>query len=307
MTNSSPARSQISRSSAATSSRTRVVDLGQALDVEPHARDLHRAQHAHERQLDLVHAALQPALARSARAARRPARWTSSGVGGRRVLDVGREPALLARARGTGSRAGRARAGRRRAACRGRGSAGPRPAPWRRARSTGRSPSAGDELRPASSQSPTSTSSPRGERRSAAAARAANSSPSGVSGASDRQRGLGVARRRRSARRARSPRARAPRRERRRDRRRRRRVGAPSASSRRRSGSRSSNSRKTSRSRERSGSRGRLVRGVDVHRHVALDRRQALGDARVVGVVDEVLLALGAGDLVDAAPARPRA
>ena len=44
---------------------------------------------------------------------------------------------------------------------------------------------------------------------------------------------------------------------------------------------------------------GGLVGRVDVDGDVAHDRRQLLGDARVVGVVDEVLLALGAGDLVD--------
>ena len=42
-----------------------------------------------------------------------------------------------------------------------------------------------------------------------------------------------------------------------------------------------------------------LLGQVEVHRHVAADRRQLLGDARVLGVVGQVLLALGAGDLVD--------
>ena len=37
-----------------------------------------------------------------------------------------------------------------------------------------------------------------------------------------------------------------------------------------------------------------LGRDVDVDRHVALDRRELLGDARVLGVLEEVLFALGA-------------
>ena len=73
---------------------------------------------------------------------------------------------------------------------------------------------------------------------------------------------------------------------------------ASSASSSRRSGSRSSNSRKTSRRFERSGVRVNsasrsMTTGTSVH------RRQLLRHARVVGVLDQVLLALGAGDLVD--------
>jgi hypothetical protein len=41
------------------------------------------------------------------------------------------------------------------------------------------------------------------------------------------------------------------------------------------------------------------VRGVDLDRHVALDRGQQLRDAGRLGVVGEVLLALGARDVVD--------
>ena len=73
----------------------------------------------------------------------------------------------------------------------------------------------------------------------------------------------------------------------------------PSASSRRRSGSRSSYSRKRVAQR-------RAVRGlrdvrlqVELERDVALDGRELLGDARVVGVVGQVFLALGAADVVD--------
>ena len=75
---------------------------------------------------------------------------------------------------------------------------------------------------------------------------------------------------------------------------------ASSASSSRRSGSRSSHSRKTWRRSARSGSRVELGLEVEVDRDVADHRRELLGDARVVGVLGQVLLALGAGDLVDA-------
>ena len=58
------------------------------------------------------------------------------------------------------------------------------------------------------------------------------------------------------------------------------------------------------RGRPRAGSRGRArgrhVLEVDVRLHVAHRRRERLRHARVVGVVGQVLLALGAGDLVDA-------
>ena len=77
------------------------------------------------------------------------------------------------------------------------------------------------------------------------------------------------------------------------------RSGSPSASSRRRSGSRSSYSRKTSRTRERSGSRAASAAMSRSTRKVALDGREALGDARVLGVLEQVLFALGAFDLVD--------
>ena len=73
-----------------------------------------------------------------------------------------------------------------------------------------------------------------------------------------------------------------------------------SASSRRRSGSRSSHSRKVWRRSPRSGRRVDLGFEVEVDRDVEDHRRELLGDARVLGVVGQVLLALGAGDLVDA-------
>ena len=73
-----------------------------------------------------------------------------------------------------------------------------------------------------------------------------------------------------------------------------------SASSRRRSGSRSSQSRKTWRRLERSGVLVNSCLEVDLERDVAHHRREQLAHARVVRVVDQVLLALGARDLVDA-------
>ena len=72
----------------------------------------------------------------------------------------------------------------------------------------------------------------------------------------------------------------------------------PSASSSRRSGSRSSNWRNMSRSCERSGGGRRTPRGR-ARRDVALGGGELLGDPRVVGVLGQVLLALGAADLVD--------
>ena len=73
-----------------------------------------------------------------------------------------------------------------------------------------------------------------------------------------------------------------------------------SASSSRSSTARSSNSRMKSRRAPRSGSRCHRLAEVDPGLDVELHRRQLLRDAGVVGVLDQVLLALRAGDLVDA-------
>ncbi len=73
-----------------------------------------------------------------------------------------------------------------------------------------------------------------------------------------------------------------------------------SASSRRSSTARSSNSRMKSRRAPRSGSRRHRRVEVDAGLDVVLQRRQLLRHAGVVGVLDQVLLALGAGDLIDA-------
>ena len=56
----------------------------------------------------------------------------------------------------------------------------------------------------------------------------------------------------------------------------------------------------------RSGVAGELGLEVEVDRDVADHRRELLGHARVVGVLGQVLLALGAGDLVDAGEHAPR-
>ena len=73
-----------------------------------------------------------------------------------------------------------------------------------------------------------------------------------------------------------------------------------SASSSRSSTARSSNSRMKSRRAPRSGSRVHRRRQVDPGLDVVLERRQVLRHAGVVGVLGQVLLAFGAGDLVDA-------
>ena len=76
---------------------------------------------------------------------------------------------------------------------------------------------------------------------------------------------------------------------------------SPSASSRPLSGSRSSNSRNISRSRERSGSRAAICSRSRSDVDVADRRGELLRDTGVLGVVGQVLLALGAGDVVDVA------
>ena len=93
--NSVPARSQISRSSVATSSLDAPADPLQALGVQPHALDLHAPQHLDQRQLDLIHQRPQPAV-EDLLALPLGQRADEHGIGGRRVLQVGGEAALLA-------------------------------------------------------------------------------------------------------------------------------------------------------------------------------------------------------------------
>ena len=80
---------------------------------------------------------------------------------------------------------------------------------------------------------------------------------------------------------------------------------SPSASSRRSSG-RAARTRGTSRGGASGRARARPRREVDLDRHVPLDRGELLRHARVVGVLHEVLLALGARDRVDLDRAPPR-
>ena len=264
--------------------------------VELDAGLLGLAQHVDERQLDVVQEVLEAALAQllALAAGELVDQHRARPPAGRRPRPPCRAPRTARRA---GSRGAPGRAGRRRPRCRRRGSAGPRRAPWRRGRCTGRSPAARDELggvvdlagqrvRPAGvgAEAPA--------RRARAAAR-----PRGSRAPWRRAR----ARRRSAVRRPPAPPLRTAT------------VravaasgrgiaadsAASSASSSRRSGSRSSKSRNISRRRERSGSRVSSAREVELDRHVADHRREPLGDARVLGELGQVLLALGAGDLVD--------
>ncbi len=272
--NSVPQRSQISRSSAGDLLAHAPADLVEALDVEAHALDLHRAQDAARaaarsrpspgpgRAPRSARAARRPARARAARRGRRPRRRaaaasprssTSSRNGNaapRGLEQVGAEQRVV-------DEVGRDRAERL-------GVVGDhRPVRRRRARPP---PAPAAPRRRAPRRRP--------RRAKRAIASRANSSPSAASGRQhrDRQRrSAGSASTSASvalAHVARPPSGRPPG------------AGAaaspsPSASSRRRSGSRSSNSRKTSRRRERSGSRASSDQRVDLDAgHVALDRRQ---------------------------------
>ena len=71
------------------------VDLGEALLVQPHAGDLHVAQDAHERQLDLGHQPRQAAVVELL-ALPRGERLDQDRLGADRVGDVARQAALLA-------------------------------------------------------------------------------------------------------------------------------------------------------------------------------------------------------------------
>ena len=260
-------------------------------------------QHVDERQLDLAQQAREPLLLDHLALALAPARacTTARAASPFRALDLGRDARVLAAARRAGNCAAPGRSGRRRPSCRARAAAAPgRPARERlpvvrddRALAPARA-QRGERLR-ARRRAPRH----RRRRRRSAAARAPRSSSSSDA----RARPPASASSPSSAAPARRP---APRPRLRREHERRRSAAAPPpprrpcASSRRRSGSRSSNSRKTSRSRERSGACGgdTASRSI-VDRHVADRGGELLRHARVVRVVGQVLLALGAGDLVD--------
>ena len=72
-----------------------LVDLGQAIAIQAHARDLHVAQHPDQRQLDLGHERFQPAVGELL-ALPGGERLQDDGVGARGVADVGGQAALLA-------------------------------------------------------------------------------------------------------------------------------------------------------------------------------------------------------------------
>ena len=188
--NSSPQSSQISRSSAAASSlHARARSPSDALVSSLQPGLLHLPQHAHERQLDVVAAGRSGRARESAGAASAASACMSTRVGGRGVLDVGGDPALLAQLVERVGAAGRIeQVGGDRVSC--ARLRGPRRAPWRR----GRSPGARRRARTSSvgaSTSPASATARR--RRDAEAPRPGspqNSSPSGVSGGADGDRHL---------------------------------------------------------------------------------------------------------------------
>ena len=179
--NSSPASSQISRSSSAASARMREPDLLEPRGVELDAGLLGLAQHAHERQLDLAQQVLEPALAHLLALAAGEL-VHEHGARGLRVVRRRRPCRAPRTARRADSRGARDRAGRRRPRCRRRGSPGPRRAPSRRARSPAgrRRPR---RARPGRRPRRRARAGRRRRRRSASPSSRGSSSPSGISGA----------------------------------------------------------------------------------------------------------------------------
>ena len=129
---------------------------------------------------------LQPALGDLLALPRGQRAHEQRGVARRVVLGVGGQAALLAQLAERERRAARARAGRRRAACRGRGWPARRPATWRRGRRPGRSPSAQHDASGRSRVAGEHVLADGGAE-APASARAANSSPSGTSRARARR------------------------------------------------------------------------------------------------------------------------
>ena len=182
MTNSSPASSQISRSSApdllADALRRPRPAGRRSAARRPAPCRAGRARAAARCRRRSDSSPRSPSCSRC-QAARAP---TRIGVGGGRVLGVGGQPALLGELAERDSRGGRARAGRRRASCRGRGSRGDdaerlgvvgddrarRRAPRRRPRGARRSPVTTSSPAATAKRQPSSW---------------ASSSPSGTSGA----------------------------------------------------------------------------------------------------------------------------
>ena len=312
--NSSSASAKISRSSASISSRTRSVISARRSTFEPHPEQLHLAQHRHQRQLDVAHQPLAGRARRSARAARRPARRAAPL--GRRPDPRRRSPGRALRtARRTDSRAAPARAGRRRAACRARAPAGTTPSAFASCATTARSPQAS-----ATCSGPRSRRRSRRERAHLAAPPARPATAKRHGDALGEQRALGRLAGAAPPRTARSL--------------------APPAT-RAMSAAAPARTRAVSVTSAVGAGAGELgvaerllqapqrvaqlvlaedlaharavglARGlggeVEVDRHVALDGRELLGDARVLGVLDQVLFALGAADLVDVREHAPRA
>ena len=271
--------------------------LLQAARVELDAGLLGLAQHADQRQLDLGQQAVRARARRSARAGGRRARRSGrrAAPGRRRRRRRCRAPRPARRA---GSRAGRGRAGRPRSRCRRRGWPGPRRAPWPRARAPGARPAAATSSA-GSSTLPTIAAPPCGE---SAAKRqpvsAGSSSPSGMSGGEATSTSSSPGSLATSA----GVPSRAS-------------IVRASAASGRGISSISSIGERLLEPAQRVAQLPVAEHGphagavdlarhldleVDVDRHVADHRRELLGEPRGVGVLGEVLLALGAGDLVDA-------
>ena len=180
MTNSSPASVPDLALEAVDLVAHALVDLGQALEVEPHARDLHVAQHATSGSSTSSMSRVEPAVGELL-ALPGGERLQDDGVGAGRVVDVGGQAALLAdlaereaAARGLEQVGGRA-------ACRGRGRGGTTPSALASWATTGRSPSAATSSSGRRTRRRARARRPR--RRSASASSVGTSSPSGVSGA----------------------------------------------------------------------------------------------------------------------------
>ena len=178
--NSSPASAKISRSRPPISSRTRVGDLRQALEVQAHAEQLHLAQH---RARAAARSRPSPPAGRARRSARAASRRAPPSSTARAATGSSRS---LARPRSSQQLRERVAAARRLEQVGAqqrvvRERLGDQPAaPWRRGPTTGRSPQAADDLLGPLARRP------RGRARRLQAAKrhgapSANSSPSGAS------------------------------------------------------------------------------------------------------------------------------
>ena len=270
-------------------------DLAQPVGVELAAGELHLPQEPHERELDVAEQVGETA-APDLLALPGGQRVQQQRVGGGGVLDVGAETALLAKLPERVGAPRRLEQVGRRPRCRGRDCPVPRPATWRRGRPPGEHRSPPRAPRRARTRPPAPRPSPRHGPRSArppparTAGRVASAAPgrrppTSRSGRRPRSSSLTLRRRAVSARSASGAGAAA--------------SAEPSASSSRRSGSRSSNRRNVSRSLERSGVVEANVWRSSSTSMSRLAVASCLESPRGLGVLDQVLLALGAADLVD--------